>query len=191
MANEHGGHPDPRYCAMYAGVVVDNRDPERLGRVRVRIPGLVETQTGWALPMGMPGSGAAQRGFWDVPDVGAEVCIWFQGGDVDHPYFLAGNWGRGEQPASIAATEGTTEPTQVKAYETARWAITFDERPGKELLQIRDKKSGDAIEIDGVAFGIQIKGSAAVNIEATGPVSISGLQVTLNGRQVLPGKAPI
>jgi hypothetical protein len=32
----------PRYTGLYIGQVVDRVDPECLGRVRVRIPGLVE-----------------------------------------------------------------------------------------------------------------------------------------------------
>jgi hypothetical protein len=35
---------DPRYTALYIDEVVDRDDPEGLGRVRVRIPGLVDPE---------------------------------------------------------------------------------------------------------------------------------------------------
>lgn len=191
MGTEHDDHPDPRYCAMYTGVVVDNADPEQLGRARLRIPGIVETSTAWALPMGAPGGGAPQRGFWDPPDVGAEVSVWFKAGDVDHPYFLPGNWGRGEQPTAVTSANSPAGATQIKTYETRRWSLTFDDRPGHALLQLKDKQTGDVIEIDGVGKGINIEGSAMVHIKAVGPVVIEGLAITLNGRPVVPGGGPI
>ena len=56
--------PDPKFHGFYDGVVVDNRDPLRVGRVRVRIPGLVEPFSSWALPMANPGGGSDSRQCW-------------------------------------------------------------------------------------------------------------------------------
>lgn len=188
MAHEDDGSPDPKLLSMQVGVVVDNTDPEKLGRVRVRIPGLIETKSAWALPMGAPGGGSGQRGFFDAPAVGADVCIWFKGGDIDHPHYLPSNWGRGQQPAKIQDSDVSPEDApKVHAYETDRWQMTFDDRPGKSLLQLRDKTTGDVVELDGEGMGINIKGTAMVNIQATGQINIQGLIVTINGRLVGPG----
>ena len=46
---------DPRYTALYIGEVVDRDDPEGLGRVRLRIPGLVDPASSWAFPLGTVG----------------------------------------------------------------------------------------------------------------------------------------
>ena len=73
---------------MYVGVVTKNDDPEKLGRVKVRIPGLVDPESAWAFPMGAPGGGSKRHGFFSPPVVGAEVCVFFHGGDPDHPWFI-------------------------------------------------------------------------------------------------------
>lgn len=185
---------DVRYVAMQTGVVVDRNDPQNLGRVRARIPGLCEPYTAWAFPVGTTGGGSAQRGFYSVPQLGAEVAIWFRGGDPDQPYFAAGHWG---QPSG--GSETPTDPkdagakaADVHSLEFDRFAITVDERDKTaQSLTIKDKVSGDSIEFDGKAPGITIKASAALIIDVDGIVSISGATLILNGRKVSDGASNI
>src|SRR5215831_13124728 len=81
---------DPRYTALYIGHVVDRADPEGLGRVRVRIPGLVEPASAWAYPLGTLGGGSDRRGFFCVPEQGAEVGVLFCQGDVGKLFGIRG-----------------------------------------------------------------------------------------------------
>lgn len=185
---------DPRYTALYIGEVVDREDPECLGRVRVRIPGLVEPASAWAWPLGTVGGGSDRRGFFAVPEKHAEVGVLFNQGDVDHPYYLCGFWGKPggktEVPEPIKELSKDDAP-QVRAFETGRFLLVFDDRAGKEALLIKDKKSGDQVEFDGAAMGITIKGTSALLLKSDGIVSIEGTTVQLNGRLVLAGKKPI
>ena len=48
---------DTRLLGMYVGYVTHRRDPDRLGRVRVCIPGVVEPHSAWAWPLGTAGGG--------------------------------------------------------------------------------------------------------------------------------------
>jgi len=196
--------PDPQFLSVYDGVVTQRDDPLKVGRVRVRVPGLIESPGVWALPMGMPGAGSAARGMFFVPAVGAEVAVFFKLGDVDHPRYLAGPWGRPdgnpELPTSALTAEdgttyGTDEVPNVRAIETDRFEIIIDDNAGHERLTIRDKSSPsgseDIIEIDGVNNGIRIMGTTAVLIESIGVVNIKGLQVLINGRVVRDTGDPI
>jgi uncharacterized protein involved in type VI secretion and phage assembly len=185
---------DPRYTALYIGQVVDREDPEGLGRVRVRIPGLVEPASAWAFPLGTLGGGSDRRGFFAVPEKDAEVGVLFHQGDIDHPYYLAGHWGRpGGQVEVPEPVRGLAkeEAPKVRAFETGRFLLTFDDRGGKESLVIKDKKSGDQVEFDSVAMGITIKATSALLLRADGLVSIEAPSVQINGRVVLPGSRPI
>lgn len=185
---------DPRYTGLYIGHVVDRVDPEQLGRVRIRIPGLVEPASAWAFPLGTVGGGSDRRGFFAVPEVGAEVGVLFHQGDVDHPYYLGGHWGKPggatEIPESARGLSATETP-QVRAFETGRFLLVFDDRAGHEALRIQDKRSGDQIELDGAAMGITIKATSALLLQADGLVRIEGTAVVINGRPVLPGGGAI
>jgi uncharacterized protein involved in type VI secretion and phage assembly len=174
--------------------VVDRADPERLGRVRVRIPGLVEPASAWAFPLGTVGGGSDRRGFFAVPEIGADVGILFHQGDVDHPYYLSGHWGKpdgGTEVPEAARELSPTDTPQVRAFETTRFLLVFDDRVGHEALVIKDKRSGDQVELDGVGMGVTIKATSALILKADGLVSIEGTTLQLNGRLVLAGTKPI
>jgi uncharacterized protein involved in type VI secretion and phage assembly len=185
---------DPRYTALYLGEVVDREDPEGLGRVRVRIPGLVEPASAWAFPLGTVGGGSDRRGFFSVPEKGAEVGVLFHQGDVDHPFYLCGHWGKPGGKAEVpepARDLPKEEAPQVRAFETSRFLLVFDDRAGKEAFLVKDKKSGDQLEFDGAAMGITIKATAGLVLKADGLVNIEGAAVQINGRLVLPGRKAI
>lgn len=186
--------PDPRFTALYEGVVVDNKDPEKLGRVKLQVPGLVEPASGWALPIGCPGGGSDAQGFYFVPKVGAEVAVLFVQGDVDHPRYLIGAWGKPNADAetpTFARALSPEEAVQVKGIQTDRWELVFDDRPGQESVRIKDLQFDDVIEIDGAGHGVTINGSAAVVIRSVGVVSVEALQIILNGRIVRATAEPI
>lgn len=185
-----GGLRLPGVCI---GVVTNRIDPMKLGRVKVRIPGLIEPESGWVWPLTI-GGGSGGRGLNLVPALGADVAVFFNQGDPDHPYYLGGNWGAPggaiETPGKVA-DRPPEEACLVGALETERWLVVFDDNESTASLLIQDKRSGDGIELDAVQRGITIKGTAAVRIETVGLVDIVGCQVQINGRVVRAGSDPI
>jgi hypothetical protein len=169
---------DARYTALYVGVIVDNVDPECIGRVRIRIPGLIEPMSQWAFPLGTVGGGNAQRGFFAVPEIGSEVGVLFHQGDVDHPYYLSGHWGKpdgnAETPTPVSELS-KEDAVHVRAFETKRFLLVFDDRSGHEQLLLKDKETEDFFAIKADA-GISLKTAKNVSIEAT-----EDLAVTIKG----------
>ena len=185
---------DSLLLGMNVGVVTDNADPLNLYRVRVRIPGLIEPASAWAFPLGMPGGGSKRRGLAFGPEVGTEVAVFFNQGDVDHPYYMIGNWGTDEVPGPVGGYAGSDETAEVVpsadahdviAMETKRYVIIIDDRVGKERLVLRDKNTGDQLLMDGVKGGIQVLATAMLHLKSMGSVVIDGAAVTIQGRAVL------
>src|SRR5262249_46301863 len=80
-----------RYYGKYRGQVTDNNDPDNLGRIKAKVPRLLDTEeTGWALPAFIYG-GASEQGLFFVPDQGAGVWIEFEEGDLNKPLWT-GTW---------------------------------------------------------------------------------------------------
>jgi len=86
---------------IYRGVVEDNNDPVKAGRVRARILGIhsdninyVPTDTlPWAIPatsIGLAGGGLRNIGSHKVPDIGSHVFCFFEAGDHNFPVYFAG-----------------------------------------------------------------------------------------------------
>jgi len=189
MPNEHDDQ-HRKFTALYIGFVLRNDDPEKLGRVKVSIPGLLK-ETGWAFPLGWPGAGGKKRGMFAPPPKDAEVGVFFNQGNPDNPYYLSGNPGRGEAPDEVEDASSPEEAAKVFAYESDRFKFLFDGRKGKQIIALRDKKTGDCIEIDGVNLGIKIKATSAMQLECDGALNIKSSNLTLNGRTVVPNGKPI
>ena len=74
----------------YLGMVEDNEDPEKLGRLKVRISPYMDFLTEelpWALPL-LGSSGNSQfNGGLNIPEVGSQVRITFPNHDLTAPYY--------------------------------------------------------------------------------------------------------
>ena len=72
----------PWVHAVVIGIVTNNNDPDTLGRVKVKFPWLApDEESAWAR-MATPSGGNA-RGWFFLPEVGDEVLVAFELGDID------------------------------------------------------------------------------------------------------------
>ena len=86
--------------------VVENADPEGLGRLRVRVPTLLDDPLpSWALPCvayaGEDEDGRP-RGLHLIPPPGTRVWVEFAGGDLNHPIWTGCFWDPAEAPGADA-----------------------------------------------------------------------------------------
>jgi len=75
---------------LVRAVVVQVQDSDSAGRIKVKFPWLprdVETWARVSLPLG-----GNRTGFWTLPDVGDEVIVGFEHGDVRSPIVLGSLW---------------------------------------------------------------------------------------------------
>jgi hypothetical protein len=186
-----GGPPavDLRFLGLHLGVVTDIGDPEGLGRVRLRIPGLVEPASGWAWPLATGGGGAAGCGLFAVPPVGADVGVLFAQADPDAPFWLAGPWGRPDGQSEVPF-EGQAGPA-VRVLSTPTLAVVLDERAGAQVLRLVNRRTGDTVVLDVATHTISIEATTELRLRAVGRISIDALSVTINGRPVAPSAEPI
>jgi phage baseplate assembly protein gpV len=74
----------------YIGFVEDNNDPEKLGRIRVRVSPYSELDTQdipWASPtLGTHGN-SAEYGGLNIPELGSQVRVFFPSKDITAPYY--------------------------------------------------------------------------------------------------------
>ena len=67
----------------FKGIVIENQDPERLGRLKVQVPGALGEELAWAMPC-TPYAGPLS-GFFMMPEPGTGVWIEFEEGEGDEP----------------------------------------------------------------------------------------------------------
>ena len=80
---------------LHYGIVCQNKDPDNLDRIKVRLPWLDDgdtDQTHWAqLLTPMEGK---QFGWYTLPDVDDVVVVMFIGGDISQPVIVGGVWSK-------------------------------------------------------------------------------------------------
>jgi len=165
-----------RYFGKYRGFVVDNQDPEKLGRLKVSVPSVLgdEVVTGWALPC-VPFGGAADQGCLFIPEQDAGVWVEFEEGDLSYPIWVGTFWSKpgGESELPLPETPDTGEeaddiedPPTCKIIKTkAGHTIQFEDKDGSEFVLIKDGAHGHWIALTG--SGILIKDANDNSIEMT------------------------
>lgn len=184
-----GAH-DTRLTGMYVGYVTARKDPEGLGRVRVCIPGVLEPESTWAWPLGTSGGGFKDRGFFAVPEEGAEVAVFFNQGDIDEPYYLSAHWGKPDGESEVPE-EAQKDPPDNRVLATPTFRIELDESEGARKLKLTNRKTGDHLLFDAEENTITLEGTTAITIKAVGAISLEATSVTIAGRVVRPIADPI
>lgn len=140
-----------RYYSCYKGFIVDNNDPDQLGRVRVRVPDLFGQQVleTWALPKGM--FSGKSIGFFAIPKPGDTVWVSFQGGDSRFPVWEYGWYSKDTVPESARRDDPNNYVFRTPNGQT----IEYDDESNSILIK---NKEGFIIEL--TESGIKIeKGS--------------------------------
>lgn len=176
---------DTRLFGMYVGHVTDRKDPDKLGRVRVCVPGLLEPHSAWAWPLGTVGGGSKNRGFFAVPEEGAEVALFFNQGDVDKPYFISAHWGKPNGESEVPE-EAQKDPPDNRVLATETFRLELDESDGARRLKITNKKTDDYLLFDAEANTITLQGTTSIVIKAVGAISLDATHITIGGRAIRP-----
>ena len=185
--NENGEY------GFYWGKVVNNKDSEKLGRVQVTVPAVVDTPV-WAWPVGQPGSGLEGHGTYMIPRLHSTVLVGFINGDIDEMFYMSGPHRSNGTPTAVSAEDvSSSDAPNIRAIETETFEIIIKDTADEKKLIIRSKffASGGEIEIDAVDKTIAIRAETGLVLEAEGAVNINAPVVTVRNRMILTSSRPI
>ena len=170
-----GQDDDGRITGVVIGIVTNNNDPDRLGRVKLRFPWLSgSTESDWArVATPMAGKG---RGLYFLPEVDDEVLVLFERGDVRFPFVIGALW-NGKDQAPAGNSDGNNALRVIKSR--SGHLIRFDDSEKAPKIEIIDASSGNRIVIDTSADTVTI--TAGKNIVLEAPQG----DIRLNAKQVL------
>ena len=186
-----------------AGVVTDNRDPDGLARVRVRLPWYGEGATSFWARLAVPMAGDG-RGTYFLPEVDDEVLVIAEAGDPSHLYVIGSLWnGKAAPPVTnddgknnerlIHSRSGhcassTTRPRRRSTWNWDGAHVRLD----KDGVVV-DAGNGNSISI-GSSGTIEIKAAearpegaddrhhadASLEVKASGTLTLKGATVQIN-----------
>ncbi len=191
-----------RTYGVAAGIVTNNKDPEELGRLKVKFPWLSDdNETDWVrMTTFMAGGG---RGSFFLPEVGDEVLVAFEHGDINRPYVIGALWNGVDKPPEtnsdgqnnirkiksrsgheIIFNDGNTTE-KIEIHTSAGHKVVLDDSAGQEKIEIIDKTGNNKITIDSVQNSINIESAMQLSIKAK-VVEIEGTtSLTLKSTAVL------
>lgn len=133
-----------RVFEAVVGMVTDNKDPQKLGRVKVKYPMLSENDSSWWAPIIMMGAGK-NRGWFFIPEINDEVLVLFEHGHLDRPIVIGAMWNGKDKPAD--KNSGGNPRRMIKSRGGSK--ITLDDEKGKILIE--DGAGKGKIEFDAEA----------------------------------------
>ena len=140
--------------------VVDNIDPEGLGRVKVKFPWQRngDETTPW-IKMATPYAGA-DKGFYFIPEIDEEVLIGFEDGNAERPFVLSAGFNQ-------AAKSNFDKPdNNLKVIRTrSGHTVEFNDEDGAETIKIYDNE-GSIIVFDTQAKSLTINATETMDIAA-------------------------
>ncbi len=202
----------PTLSSVTVGVVTNIEDPEKLGRVKVRLLNRTNSDYETDYIRVMSPMVGAEWGMFFLPEVGDEVVVAFCDGDISRPYVLGGLYNNDKkQPTQIEEDKNDIRMIKtrsghsfifsdkegeesVKLITSTEISLTLDDKDtiiklsdkdGKNLLQIDGKNGAISLNSDS---SIEIKtGNSTVTLNGSGSGSISiesNGNLTLKGQQV-------
>jgi uncharacterized protein involved in type VI secretion and phage assembly len=162
-----------RHFGVYPGIVTDLVDPKALGRIQVKLPWLGRDAGGqdvraWAT-LCTPYADDRQ-GIEILPEVGSQVVLAFEAGDLRRPYVVGAAWNGKEQLPQAPA-----RPNDIRVWKTrAGSKLEFDDAQGaaKVTLSLR---SGHTLVLDDGAQQVQLRHSngCTITMNAAGQIQIT------------------
>lgn len=181
-----------RFYGVHTAVVTDIKDPEGLGRIKIKLPWVPDTGSSsyeaWARVATMMAGN--NKGSWFIPDVDVEVLVLFEAGDPRHPFVIGSLWNGVDSPPESMDGAGNNYKKMIRSRNGIK--IILDDQDGQETLTLETPGGQKVILKDG-AGSIEAKDSngnsikmesSGITVNATAKVKINAGMVEISAGMV-------
>jgi uncharacterized protein involved in type VI secretion and phage assembly len=189
------------------GIVSQNRDPDGLGRVKVRFPWRENPDESHWARIAVPMAGAG-RGTWFLPEVGDEVLVACDAERIEHPYVVGCLWNGQDKPPQNNA-DGRNDLRVIRS-RSGHEVVFDDGAQGRIEIHLKDDARKVRLDDNGIEISddrgnrvaitstdgkialkstvgvsiesttIELKASATMTLQASATLTIKGALVLIN-----------
>jgi uncharacterized protein involved in type VI secretion and phage assembly len=163
-----------RISGVLVGIVTNNQDPDKQGRVKVRFPSISDKDESHWARIAAPMAGN-ERGVYFLPEVDDEVLVAFQHGDIQFPYIVGALW-NGKDAPPATNDDGKNNIRLIKSR--SGHVVKLNDEDGKETIEIIDKSEKNSIVIDTAKNTITITSDKDITLKAAnGTITLDAKEV--------------
>ena len=174
-----------RWYGVSPALVVDIKDPDNQGRVKVSLPWSPDAKGAsyevWARLATLLGGN--NRGSWFIPDVDDEVLVAFEHVDPRRPYVLGTLWnGRDRAPAAM---DGAGNNYKKVLRSRNGVTVTLDDQDGREQL-VLETPGGQKVTLKDGPGAVELVDSNgnSIKLETSGVTVTASAKVTITASQL-------
>ncbi|MGH9226702.1 MAG: VgrG-related protein [Acidimicrobiales bacterium] len=177
---------------LVIGIVTNNKDPEGLGRIKVKFPTLSDQEESWWARVAAIGAGP-ERGLSVLYEINDEVLVAFEHGDLRRPIILGGLWSTQKKP-HMGGKETDTAGVEARTWRSRTGhtvALNDSTMPATSFVSITlaDKKTVLKMAEDKVLLHsptpITIESDQGITIKATADLTIDAMNITMKAQNAI------
>jgi phage protein D/phage baseplate assembly protein gpV len=194
--------PDPGFAirGLVVGVVTNNNDPDKHGRIKVRYAGIPDNvESNWARVLTT--SGGKNRGMVFLPEVDDEVLVGFEGGDARRPVVLGSLFSKKNTLPESTKILGAGKVAYRRITSRLGHIIELADgiTPATQHVLIKLGTAEHSLRLGADNFVLEVAagkpltikaGTAKFDINAMGDIAIEGKNINIKATQALNMEAP-
>jgi len=182
------------HFGLVVGVVTNIGSGEDIGKLRVKFPGLdADLVSAWGRFVA-PSAGGSGRGLVMLPEIGDEVLVGFEEGDMHRPVIIGGLYA-GDDKKSAWPVEGSSVTDRRytslnghvvmlqdgKGDPNNMYQVTIKGEKGSVVLRMGADKASVTTP-DDVPLELTCGGQSSIKFDGKGNIAIKGLKVTVEAQ---------
>ena len=153
---------------LVEAIVIDNRDPNELGRVKVKFPTLPSQPESYWARVCTPMAGAS-RGWVSLPEIGDEVLVTFMHGSVEHALVVGALY----NGVDVPPYQNKDGENNLRMFVSrSGHQMVFDDTDGKERMMFVTSKQKVAVSWNAHAKQLSVFCDGDIEIQAKNEVSV-------------------
>jgi phage baseplate assembly protein gpV len=183
---------------LVIGIVDNNNDPDKLGRVKVKFPALGSNMVSdWARVATI--NAGKERGLFMLPENGDEVVVGFEHGDPRRPFVLGSLYTGGKAPLDADLIDGQGQKAkfgvksdhqvllhsakEMKLHTEEKLTVEVQKSPGDMTIKADGNVKAEAAKnFEAKATSsAKVEGTSSLELKSSGQVKVEGSTVSISG----------
>lgn len=192
---------DDKFYGIYRGIVENNDDPLKAGRIQVRVYPMFQNVESdilpWAVYADALGGGSPDVGGLFLPEEQSNVFVFFENGDHRYPVYFAGAPSMKDGKPDLPKETRNTNYTSNRVIKTkAGIVVELDDTTNAVRIHFEHpsgtqetmKGNGDRTTVVVGSDSITVDGNQTINVNGSSTMTVQGnVQMTSSGEVTIKG----